>query len=1271
MKKIISLVLSFAMLLSLTAGMDFSAYADELTTGSCGKNVTYSFDSSTGTLTISGTGDMYDYYNNSPFDSNDSIKSVIIQDGVKSIGRFAFSSCSGITALSIPDSVSSINHGAFIRCSALTEVTIPDGVKILDNFCFALCTSLLDAHIPQSVVSMGNDPFSACVNLESITVDENNSVFDSRNDCNAIIKTDTHTLISGCQNTRIPQNVLTIAYGAFYGQNKLTSLIVPVSVRTIESTAFCECTHLSDIYYEGSEIEWNAISIDSDNEPLTDATIHYNYIQPHVHEYTATVVLPTDMMTHLPDSLHGYVVYTCKKCGDSYTGGYTDCYSGKCGDNVYYSFEPSTGVLTISGSGDMYDYSAAEHTTEGVVEITNPFCSIEGITSIVIEDGVTGIGNAAFVWCRGVESISIPKTVTSIGYMVFQLCDNLTTICIDSENPVYDSRNNCNAVIETETNTLISGCKNTVIPNTVTALGGDSFSGLFSLTQITIPDSVTTIGSYAFSHCIALESIEIPDSVTEIGSSCFYHCTGLESATLSGGMTSVADTMFLDCSNLKNVTIPDGYTGIESGAFCGCSSLTSIEIPQSVTSIGTYAFEGSGLTRVTIPDGVTKIQSETFKDCKDLTEIVIPYNVVSIQIKAFQGCTSFSDIYYKGSAELWNNVRISTYYEDDSYIYNATVHYNYVPRCEVHTWDGGAYAPAPTCTEDGTILYTCTVCGETYTETADALGHNIVTDEAVAPTCTNDGLTEGSHCPNCGEVFTAQEVIPATGHSYDLISSTATCTSSGYMIYVCSVCHNSMVEMIDALDHTPSYVAEVAPTCIATGLTAGTVCSVCGITLSGREPIAKANHTYEVVAENSRPATCTETGMNYYRCTVCGDSYTSNLALLPHQYEITEKVDSTPNERGYEIFTCSECGTFYKEHLPYASDNSALLAALLKASIFGRNDFSEDSFEAFQQICAACDVIADKDSSQAEIDNAITQIITAINSLVPYASIGIEAENGSVTVSYNGETYTDDNYSILYGTPFTLTATADEGYEFAGWYETNAKRIFSMNAEYTLYATSNMSFRALFNKMLSATLSFENESGWIADTITKTASEWSETESIESFLPDVPYKLGYENGRWDYDEAEVLSKLRNGEDVVITAVYDKSEEEPEMPAEPDEDNIPTLNLGYWFNGKFDTGSFIMRANIPQNCRVYSIAIAFAYGKRSNFNPNDIYLTNNNKLYVTHYDCVDKDGIYIADMLNISRFNWAAVGYVTYFDENNELKTVYSNQVNIINNKWVR
>ena len=244
---------------------------------------------------------------------------------------------------------------------------------------------------------------------------------------------------------------------------------------------------------------------------------------------------------------------------------------------------------------------------------------------------VTAIDSVAFYRCTELTSIEIPNSVTEIAYGTFDWCTELTSIVVESGNPRYDSRNNCNAIIETAINTLIAGCKNTIIPNSVTAIGNLAFWGCEGLTCIDIPNSVTEICYGAFYGCSGLTSIVIPNSVTAIGHFAFAWCPGLTSIDIPNSVTEIGVGVFDDCSGLASIVVESGNPRYDSRNNCnaiietadntliyGCKNTT---IPNSVTIIGDAFFGCTGLTSIDIPNSVTEIYDYAFYNCRRLTDV--------------------------------------------------------------------------------------------------------------------------------------------------------------------------------------------------------------------------------------------------------------------------------------------------------------------------------------------------------------------------------------------------------------------------------------------------------------------------------------------------------------------------------------------------------------------------------------------------------------------------------------------------------------------------
>ena len=281
-------------------------------------------------------------------------------------------------------------------------------------------------------------------------------------------------------------------------------------------------------------------------------------------------------------------------------------------------------------------------------------CDTSATGSVVIKSEyqgypVTEIEGGAFHRCKKITSITIPDSVISIGsrtlYGIFYGCSELESICVENGNTKYHSSENC--LIETESKTLIAGCKNSVIPNdgSVISIGISAFAGCSGLTGITMPDSIMSIEISAFYECSGLTGITIPDSVTSIGDYAFRECSSLTSVTIPDSVTNIGNDAFNGCNSLKNVDIPDGVTIIEERVFYGCSSLSEIKISERVTSIGERAFNGcSRLTSVTIPNSVENIGKYAFSGCSSLSEIKIPERVTSIGESAFNGCSGLTSI---------------------------------------------------------------------------------------------------------------------------------------------------------------------------------------------------------------------------------------------------------------------------------------------------------------------------------------------------------------------------------------------------------------------------------------------------------------------------------------------------------------------------------------------------------------------------------------------------------------------------------------------------
>lgn len=429
----------------------------------------------------------------------------------------------------IPEGTTSIPQEAFKNETDLVDIYIPDSVTSIGNLAFDGCTGLKSIGIGENIHSIGLYAFRGCSNIEGIVVSEDNQVFDSRQDCDAIIESDTNTLLVGCKNTVIPDSVEKIGSSAFEDCTGLTSINIPRYVNIVSSDAFKGCTGLTSITVD----EFNRKYDSRDN-------------------CNAIIKTEIDMLavgcknTTIPDSVTMIGQNAFRNCAS------------------LNSISLPGSVTTI----DDFSFAGCTNLTNIVIpdSVTKigkqAFDGCRSLKSIILPESLTTIISFAFMNCTELKSIVIPKSVKDIGIVVFGGCSDLTSLAVAEGNERYDSRNNCNAIIETATNKLIAGCKGTIIPDSITSIDQGAFLGCTSITHMVIPETVSEIGSTnyfpegTFESCSGLVSVVIQAKIKAITSNLFMNCSSLESVTLPAGIGKIADDAFVGCTALKTINVP-------------------------------------------------------------------------------------------------------------------------------------------------------------------------------------------------------------------------------------------------------------------------------------------------------------------------------------------------------------------------------------------------------------------------------------------------------------------------------------------------------------------------------------------------------------------------------------------------------------------------------------------------------------------------------------------------------------------------------------------
>ena len=799
-KRLLSILLVLLTALTL---LPLGALADD--NNKCGENLTWEFKG--GTLSIDGTGDMYDYSEDylAPWSEHCvEITNVTISDGVTSIGSYAFCYCS-VKSITLPFGLKHIGSSAFSNCPNIQQINIPDSVEYIDPYAFSCCKGLHTVQLPASLTLISEELFAECDNLRNLSIPGSVTEIGA----NAFLRCTAFIL------EKLPAGIKSIGAAAFANCGNIESLALPGTLESIGEAAF-NGTAIDKASFAGTPERWTAIGGDAcciaqDKIDFLEHTCNFSGSwQYDTHKHWQQCACGKTQN----EGAHTGTGDACSVCGAALSAALD---SGSIDGGLSWSLSRS-GALTISGSGKMPDFSSVAKAAPWDEQK-------DKIQSAVIESGVQSISGGAFSGCTALEKVGISDTVAQIDLNAFDGCTALAEFEVAADNKAFLS---VGGVLFSADKELlrcpVGKSADYTVPSGTVAIAGGAFKDCAKLESLVIPDSVISIGESAFENCAALKRITLPKSITKLEASCFSGCAALAEIALPDGLKTLGEKVFSGCAALKSVKIPAEVTVIPAEAFSGCSSLESITIPKNVSHINERAFDGcTALKKVDYLGSDTdwsQVTKETGNNALDnaeksftrtdhehkYTDTVIPPTCTE------RGCT----VHLCACGDK----REDSYTPPLGHSYKGGI----CVRCGIldpnkdtpHKHDFIPIVTKPTCLTEGFTTYTCS-CGECYTKDyVSAVGHKTQLQNAKAAGCLTGGYTGDEVCTVCGKVFKQGSVIFALGHDPQPARIKApTCTESGYTgDLICMRCGD---------------MTQIGKTVAAAGHKFfGGVCSVCG-----------------------------------------------------------------------------------------------------------------------------------------------------------------------------------------------------------------------------------------------------------------------------------------------------------------------------------------------------------------------------------------------------------------------------------------------------------
>lgn len=898
------------------------------------------------------------------------LTTVTLPSNITGIGENTFSDCYNLQSLTIPSKVKSIGEYAFFGCEKLKSISLPSSVSEIGNYSFGNCTGLTSFTVPKSTSSIGENTFSGCFGISSVSVESGNTNFVVS--FGVLYAADKTKAVFCVRNKTglitLPDTITKIYQQTFQDCTLITGIFIPDNVY-LYTNYFSGCSNLESIFMNSTNTSYSCVNGVLYNSDMTKLIFF-----PPGKEGSFT--LPATV-----NSVNSEVSFA----------GLSNIYV----DSSNTEFTSDNGILYNSNKTVLECFPGKR-------------TSISGIASTV-----TSIGLYAFSG-SSITSLSLPSSIKTINSYAFSNCEGLTSV---------------------------------TIPDTVTNLSGNAFSDCDNLETITIGSGWNNMNYYSyglglFEECPSLKAVNISSSNTKYKSingviyskdgTTLYRCPSnyqAETFTVPSGCSSIYKSAFLNCKNIKTLEVTNDQLTLNTGS--SIFGFFGRTYPGKVSFEGRYAditircnpdstaeqyaeyedfpiehFLGSWTTvPATCTEDGYKIRTCTGGCCQE--KVIIPahgHDYKKIPEKCVAPtCTANGYDYYECSYDAAHNYKTTvnkTGHNYGNFTYDGEDNKTHTKICNNDSshiiTEACSFTSIiiknPTCTEEGEKLYTCSICGGTYTESIDPIGHNYqkIDSKCIAPTCTEDGYDYYQCSHNASHNFTIP--ISCTGHDYgqpefdgvskkthtktcindqshtltesckftSKITKNPTCTEYGEKMYICSVCGGTYTEKINPIGHDYHKIDSkcVAPTCTEDGYdyyecshnsshnyktilnktghrwdngvveeaiscTKGeTVVYTCLNDSSHirRETSNPKGHTPgSPVNENNVSATCTECG-GYdilVRCIVCGDTITSEHVEIPAMGHSLIKTDakspSCVKDGNIEYYTCKRCNKIFAD----------------------------------------------------------------------------------------------------------------------------------------------------------------------------------------------------------------------------------------------------------------------------------------------------------------------------------------------------------------------